>query len=123
MLRIRMQRQGRRNRAHFRIVLTDARVKRQGEYLERLGHYDPIAQKIEQKLVVDMDRVKHWVERGAQPSDKVVGLLKLQGLNLSAALEERTAAQRKARKAKGASKPKAAAPAAKATKKKSAAKA
>lgn len=115
MLRIRMQRQGRRNRAHFRIVLTDARVKRQGEYLERLGHYDPIAQKIEQKLVVDMDRVKHWVERGAQPSDKVVGLLKLQGLNLSAAEAERTAAKRKARKSKGS--------AAKGAKKKSAAKA
>lgn len=123
MLRIRMQRQGRRNRAHFRIVLTDGRVKRQGEYLERLGHYDPIAQKIEQKLVVNLDRVKHWVERGAQPSDKVVGLLKLQGLNLSAAQEERTAAQRKARKAKDATKPKAAAPAAKSTNKKSAAKA
>lgn len=94
MLKIRMQRQGRRNRAHFRIVLTDARVKRQGEYLEKLGHYDPMG-KDDEKITVDLDRVKHWVGQGAQATEKVSTLLRARGLNLKALVAEKAANRKK----------------------------
>lgn len=77
MLRIRMQRLGRRNRPYYRIVLADARVKRQGEYKENLGSYDPRAEN-DKKIAVNVERVKHWVGHGAQLSESVASLLKRQ---------------------------------------------
>lgn len=82
MVKIRLQRTGRRNRACYRLVVTDARVKRQGEYIERVGHYDPLIEKEDEKVVFDAERVKHWVERGAQATEAVVKLLRKRGLDL-----------------------------------------
>ncbi len=79
MLRIRLQRMGRRNRAYFRIVVADGRAKRQGAFLENLGHYDPHGND-QEKVKADLDRVRHWVGQGAQMSDRVNGLLKKRGL-------------------------------------------
>lgn len=80
MVKIRLQKLGRRNRAFFRIVVTDARVKRQGLYLEKLGQYDPIEKDFAKQLVVNAERVKHWVEQGAQATEAVVNLLKARGV-------------------------------------------
>ncbi|HYG77700.1 MAG TPA: 30S ribosomal protein S16 [Planctomycetota bacterium] len=82
MVKIRLQKLGRRNRAFFRIVVTDVRTKRQGEYLEKLGQYDPVEKDAEKQLTVNTDRVKHWVGLGAQATEAVVNLLKKKGLNL-----------------------------------------
>lgn len=79
MLRIRLQRMGRRNHAHFRIVVADGRVKRQGAFLENLGHYDPHGND-QDKVKANIERVRHWVGLGAQMSLKVNGLLKKRGL-------------------------------------------
>ena len=84
MLKIRLQRLGRRNHAAFRIVLTDARVKRQGECKENLGHYDPHGED-SNKFHVKLERVQHWVGLGAQLSDAVLKLFKHQGLKSKAA--------------------------------------
>ena len=83
MVKIRLQKLGRRNRAYFRIVVTDARVKRQGVYLEKLGQYDPIESDKEKQLLVNADRLKHWVANGAQATEAVVNLLKPRGINLN----------------------------------------
>ena len=80
MVRIRLQKLGRRNRSFFRIVATDARVKRQGTYLEKLGHYDPIAKDAEKQVVVNAERVQHWISLGAQASEAVVNLLRKRGV-------------------------------------------
>lgn len=80
MVKIRLQKLGRRNRAHYRIVVTDARVKRQGDYLEKLGQYDPVQKDLEKKVVLNAERVKHWVGLGAQPTEAVVNLLRLKGI-------------------------------------------
>lgn len=80
MVRIRLQRLGRRNRSCFRIVVADARVKRQGEYLEKIGQYDPVAKDEPKKLAVDIERVRHWVSQGAQVSESVATLLRERGL-------------------------------------------
>jgi small subunit ribosomal protein S16 len=83
VVKIRLQKLGRRNRAYFRIVVTDARVKRQGVYLEKLGQYDPIETDKEKQLLVNVDRLKHWVSNGAQATEAVVNLLKPRGVNLN----------------------------------------
>lgn len=76
MVKIRLQKLGRRNRAFFRIVVTDVRVKRQGEYLEKLGHYDPIETKKEKQVLVNMDRYNHWINHGAQATEAVANLVR-----------------------------------------------
>ncbi|MCZ7647343.1 MAG: 30S ribosomal protein S16 [Planctomycetota bacterium] len=97
MVKIRLQRTGRRNSAQFRLVLTDARVKRQGRYLERLGHYDP-AGKDETKIDLNLERVKYWLEHGAQPTESAAQLLRQRGVNVRtselAAKEKRRASQK-----------------------------
>lgn len=82
MVKIRLQKLGRRNRSFFRIVATDARTKRQGNYLEKLGTYDPIEKLAEKAVVVNTERVKHWVDQGAQATEAVVNLLRKRGLQL-----------------------------------------
>lgn len=80
MVKIRMQKLGRRHRSFFRIVVTDARVKRQGTYLEKLGQYDPRETDAAKRFVVNADRVKHWIGLGAQPTEGMVTLLKEAGV-------------------------------------------
>lgn len=87
MLKIRLQRMGRRNDPHYRLVVCDVRRKRQGAYLENLGHYHP-AQKDSEKLVVKMDRVKYYLGQGAQLTEAVGHLLEQQGVKLGQLLTE-----------------------------------
>lgn len=76
MVRIRMQRLGRRNKPCYRIVVADTRTKRQGTYLENVGTYDPIAQDRAKQVKVLVERVHAWVAKGAQMSDSVRQLVK-----------------------------------------------
>ncbi len=76
MVKIRLQKLGRRNRAFFRIVVTDVRVKRQGAYLEKLGHYDPIETKKEKQVTVNVERYNHWIKLGAQATEAVEHLIR-----------------------------------------------
>ena len=79
-----MQRLGRRHRPYYRIVLADARGKRQGEYKENLGHYDPRGED-SKKFEVKTERIRHWLGNGAQLSEAVASLFKQQGINPKAA--------------------------------------
>ena len=108
MLKIRLLRTGRRHATLFRLVVTDARVKRQGRYLENVGHYDP-AGKDETKLTINADRIKHWFSLGAQPTESAANLLKNKGINYYADLAK-AAADRKRKAAKAKPKAAAAAP-------------
>ena len=83
MVKIRLQKLGRRNRAFFRLVVTDARVKRQGTYLEKLGQYDPIVKDLAKGLVVNVERAKHWIGVGAQPTESAASLLQRAGVVLA----------------------------------------
>ena len=80
MVKIRLQKLGRRNRSYFRIVVTDARVKRQGTYLEKIGQYDPIETTPEKALKLNAERIKHWMGHGAQPTEAVAKLMKKSGM-------------------------------------------
>ena len=71
MLKIRLQRTGKRGQAYFRVVVVEHTKKPKGEFLELLGNYDPH----KKEFKVDMERVNHWVSNGAQVSPTVNNLL------------------------------------------------
>ena len=69
MLVIRMRRAGAKNRPFFRIVVTESAEKRDGRFVEVLGHYNPRTKP--ETLNVDRQRLEHWLKAGARPSDTV----------------------------------------------------
>lgn len=75
-VRIRMKRLGRRHRPFYRICVMDARKPRDGKAIEEVGYYDPMVRDKSKRVVVDMERVDHWISVGAQPSEKVAVLLR-----------------------------------------------
>ena len=77
---IRLKRLGRRNRPHWRICATDKRTARDGRVIEELGWYDP-HKKNEEKILIDRERVVHWLKVGAKPSATVGQLLLHSGLD------------------------------------------
>ncbi len=80
-LAIRMSRQGRKKVAHFTIVVADSRSPRDGRYIEKLGTYTPyLAQDSDRRVVLNTERVKHWLSVGAQPSERIATLLSKAGL-------------------------------------------
>ncbi len=82
-VRIRLMRLGRRHRPFFRINAMDSRVPRNGRILEKLGHYDPIEQDPDKQLVLDLDKVKAWLDKGAHPTDGVIPILRRVGITCS----------------------------------------
>ena len=74
---IRMRRIGRRNRPYYRIVAADHRRAREGKFLEVLGTYDPVVKPAAVKLFEE--RLSHWLNEGAEPSDTVRTLLRQVG--------------------------------------------
>ena len=73
MVKIRLRRVGAKKAPYYRIVVADSRNARDGRFIEEIGTYDPSS---ENKIKVDMERVKYWVSNGTQPTDTVRGLLK-----------------------------------------------
>jgi small subunit ribosomal protein S16 len=92
-VKIRMSRQGRRHRPFFRINVVDIRTPRDGKIIEKLGHYDPLEKTSEKEIVLDIERAKYWLDKGAIPSDAVSQIL------LRLGLKHKYAAQRKTRRA------------------------
>jgi small subunit ribosomal protein S16 len=76
MVTIRLSRGGSKKRPFYHLTVTDSRSSRDGRYLERVGFFNPLARGQEERLRVDSDRVQHWLDKGAQTSDRVKTLLK-----------------------------------------------
>lgn len=76
MVKIRLTRGGAKKRPFYQIIVTDSRNKRDGRNIERVGHYNPVAQGAESRVVLNVAGVEHWVRNGAQLTDKVRSLLK-----------------------------------------------
>jgi small subunit ribosomal protein S16 len=76
MLKIRLQRTGKRGQAYFRVVVLEHTTKPKGKYLELLGSYDPH----KNELSVKADRVKHWLSMGAHLSETINNLLVGKGI-------------------------------------------
>ncbi|MEF3695405.1 MAG: 30S ribosomal protein S16 [Candidatus Cloacimonadota bacterium] len=78
MVKLRLRRMGANNQPFYRIVAVDARVKRDGKYIECVGWYDPKPKDL--KLNVETDRAIYWLSVGAQPTDTVRSLLRRAGV-------------------------------------------
>ena len=107
MLRIRLRRVGKKKKPMYRIVVADSHAPRDGAFVENLGYYHPLDNPT--TIVIDEERAKHWLEKGAIPSDRVSKILKIQGIaEIPAKLATRIAlGEARAKGAKEASKAKA----------------
>jgi len=80
-MKIRLARGGSKKRPHYRIVAADSRMPRDGRFIEKLGTYNPLLPKdSEERVKMDMERVKYWLGEGAQPSDRVSRMLEAAGV-------------------------------------------
>lgn len=74
-LKIRLRQQGRNNRPFYRLVLTDARERRDGKYIENLGWYNPFEAELDKSLSINGERVQHWLNLGAELSERAESLV------------------------------------------------
>ena len=86
MLAIKLMRTGAKKRPSYRIIVKEKQSKRDGAYLENLGTYNPTREPAEIKL--DLDRVRYWIGKGAQPTETVGRLIKASGKEQAAAQAE-----------------------------------
>ena len=76
MVKIRLTRGGAKKRPFYHIIVTDSRSARDGRNIERIGFYNPVDIGGEQRVEINLERVKHWLSKGAQLTDKVAVLVK-----------------------------------------------
>jgi small subunit ribosomal protein S16 len=80
-VRIRLSRGGSKKHPYYRVVAADQRAPRDGRFIERLGSYNPLLPKDHQeRLVLDVDKVKAWLQKGAQPTERLQKLFANLGL-------------------------------------------
>jgi small subunit ribosomal protein S16 len=81
MLVIRMARAGTKKRPFYHIVVADSRAPRDGRFIERIGHFNPLLPKEKtERLKLDLEKVKDWMKKGAQPSDRITRFLDAAGI-------------------------------------------
>lgn len=81
MLVIRLSRMGSKKRPQYRLVVADSRFPRDGRFIEKVGIFNPLAAKdSKDRLTMDLERIKHWISKGAQPSDRIKRFLDKEGI-------------------------------------------
>ena len=80
-VKIRLARGGSKKRPYYRIVVADERAPRDGRYIEKVGSYNPaLAKDDENRVILLEDRIKEWLSKGAQPTDRVLRFLDVAGI-------------------------------------------
>jgi small subunit ribosomal protein S16 len=80
-LKIRLARAGTNKRPYYHVVVADSRAPRDGRFVERIGHFNPLlAKDAANRLHLDLDRVKTWLAKGATPTDRVLRFLAQAGV-------------------------------------------
>ena len=79
-LKLRLARGGSKKRPFYSIVVADVRAPRDGRFIEKLGTFNPLLPKDGERVVMDTDRVKHWLGEGAKPTDRVLRILDAEGI-------------------------------------------
>jgi small subunit ribosomal protein S16 len=76
-----MARAGTKKRPFYHIVVADSRSPRDGRFIERLGHFNPLLPKEKtERLKFDLEKAQDWIKKGAQPSDRVMRFLDAAGV-------------------------------------------
>ncbi len=78
MLKIRLSRVGKKKQPAYRVVIADARAARDGAYIDVVGHYNPLTEPT--TIELDADKVRDWLNKGAQPTERVAKLIAKQGI-------------------------------------------
>jgi len=79
--KIRLARGGSKKRPFYAIVVSDSRMPRDGRFLEKIGTYNPLlAKDNEERVKMDVERVQAWLDKGAQPTERVVRFLEAAGI-------------------------------------------
>ena len=78
MVKLRLTRMGAKKAPFYRIVATDSRKARDGKYIDQIGYYNPVS--TPKQIVIDADKAKDWLAKGAQPTETVLSLLISQGI-------------------------------------------
>jgi small subunit ribosomal protein S16 len=79
-MKIRLARGGSKKRPHYSIVASDSRMPRDGRFIEKLGTYNPMLPKdSEERVKMNIERIKYWLSEGAQPTDRVSRMLEAAG--------------------------------------------
>ena len=86
---IRLRREGAKNRPYYKVVVADSRSPRDGKFIEIIGTYDP--KKPDHNSTLKLDRIDHWISKGAQPSDTVRSLIKKNKMQAATAPAETAA--------------------------------
>jgi small subunit ribosomal protein S16 len=80
-VKIRLARGGAKKRPHYQIVIADSHSPRDGRFIEKIGRFDPMKPKDHaERVVLDLEKAKSWLARGAQPTDRVARFLDAAGL-------------------------------------------
>ena len=80
-VKIRLARGGTKKRPYFRVVVADERAPRDGRFIEKVGTYNPLlAADNAERVKLDLERIKHWLDKGAQPTDRVLRFLDAAGV-------------------------------------------
>ena len=79
-LKIRLSRGGAKKRPFYRIVVADARAPRDGRFVEKIGTFNPLLADDAARVQLDVEKAKAWLEKGAQPTDRVARFLDAAGL-------------------------------------------
>ena len=81
MLKIRLRRTGAKKQPSYRVVVAESTAPRDGTFIENLGHYNPLTEPT--TFVIEEDRVRDWLQRGARPTERVARLLSSRGITPS----------------------------------------
>ncbi len=100
-VRIRLTRMGRKNRPFYRIGAFDNRTRRDGASIEVLGFYDPLNPSADQQVQLKLERIRHWLDVGATPSETVASMIKKAGIELPAKRGAGRNARQRAKSKKG----------------------
>jgi len=79
---IRLSRTGRKNRPHYRVGVFDRRTRRDGPPIEYLGHYDPLIDDADKRVVLDDERVRYWLGQGSLISETVRSFAVKRGIEI-----------------------------------------
>lgn len=74
MVAIRLKRQGTKDRPYYKIIVTDSHKRRDGDFIEQVGTYDPMVEGVNYKM--DLEKVEKWLKNGAKPSETVASIIK-----------------------------------------------
>ena len=79
-LKIRLARAGSKKRPYYHVVIADVRSPRDGRFIETVGSWNPMLPKDAERVKLDADRIKHWLDNGALPTDRVLRFLDAAGI-------------------------------------------